>query len=194
MLFKSKAENLHKPDAWLIDKFAKTKQLDYLGILYERYMHLVYGISLKYLQDRPASQDAVMQIFEKLIEEIPKREIANFKSWLYVLAKNHCLMYLRSQRARINQEKHIEEYNEIFMDSNYELHHNNEMKLEQDIQLLKKCIEELRSQQKECVKLFYLEEKCYQEIAEITNFEMKKVKSYIQNGRRNLKICMDKNV
>jgi len=192
MFFKSADKYQAKTDDWLIDKFKDTGDLDFLGSLYERYMHLVYGVCLKYLKDRDASQDAVMQIFEKLIVELPKRDIENFKPWLHVLSRNYCLMHLRSQKSRFAREEKLLESNEIFMESDYELHHNNETALDHDLMALKKCIDELKSEQKECVKLFYLEEKCYQEITEATNHELKKVKSYIQNGKRNLKICMDK--
>ena len=192
MFFKSSDKFQAKPDEWLIDKFKDTSDLDFLGSLYERYMHLVYGVCLKYLKDRDASQDAVMQIFEKLIAELPKQDIENFKPWLHVISRNYCLMQLRSQKSRMVREEKMLQNNEIFMESDYELHHNNETVLELDIIALKKCIDELKSEQKECVKLFYLEEKCYQEITDTTNFELKKVKSYIKNGKRNLKICMDK--
>ncbi|MCG8310459.1 MAG: sigma-70 family RNA polymerase sigma factor [Cytophagales bacterium] len=192
MLFKSERKGRVRPDSWLIDKFIETGELDYLGDLYVRYMHLVYGVCIKYLKDRSVSQDAVMQIFEKLIVELPGRKIENFKPWLYVITKNHCLMQLRSQKSKQTHEKKIGEYHEIFMENSYELHHNNESGLDYDIKTLEKCIEELKTQQKKCIKLFYLEEKCYQEIVDITKFELKKVKSYIQNGKRNLKICMDK--
>ena len=192
MILKSADKFQGKSDDWLIDKFKDTGELDYLGGLYVRYMHLVYGVCLKYLKDRDSSQDAVIQIFEKLIEELPKRDIKNFKPWLHVICRNHCLMFLRSQKSRLAREEKMLENNEVFMESDYDLHHNNETRLEHDLTNLKKCIDELKSEQKECVKLFFLEEKCYQEITELTNFELKKVKSYIQNGKRNLKICMDK--
>lgn len=192
MFFKSYDKFQVKPDEWLIDKFTETGDLDFLGSLYERYMHLVYGVCLKYLKDRNASQDAVMQIFEKLIAELPKQDIENFKPWLHVISRNYCLMQLRSQKSRMVREEKMLQNNEFFMESDYELHHNNETVLELDLIALKKCIDELKSEQKECVKLFYLEEKCYKEITDATNFELKKVKSYIQNGKRNLKICMDK--
>ena len=192
MFFKSSDKFQAKPDNWLIDKFKDTSDLDFLGSLYERYMHLVYGVCLKYLKDRDVSQDAVMQIFEKLIIELPKQDIENFKPWLHVISRNYCLMQLRSQKSRMAREERMLQNNEIFMESDYQLHHNNETVLEHDLIALKKCIDELKSEQKECVKLFYLEEKCYQEITDTTNFELKKVKSYIQNGKRNLKICMDK--
>ncbi len=178
-------------DDWLIDQFTSTGDLEFLGKLFERYMHLVYGVCLKYLKDRDVSQDAAMQIFEKLITELPKRKIENFKPWLHVITRNHCLMYLRSEKTRTSNEERMAESQEFFMESPYGLHLNNEQVLDSDLESLKKCIDELKLEQKECVKLFYLEEKCYQEIADETKYELKKVKSFIQNGKRNLKICME---
>lgn len=194
MFFKSSGTPKIAPDDWLIDKFKSTGNLEHLGRLYEKYMHLVYGVCLKYLQDRESAQDATMQIFEKLIIEIPKREIENFKPWLHVLTKNHCLMILRSEKSRISREENIARGSSFFMENSVELHHNNEQVLNNDLETLKKCMDQLKAGQQECIKLFYLEEKCYQEIAECTGFELNKVKSYIQNGKRNLKICMEQHV
>lgn len=193
MFFKSSGKENSNTDTLLIEKFKSTGDLEYLGQLYEKYMPMVYGVCLKYLKDREAGQDATMQIFEKLIIEIPKREIENFKPWLHVLTKNHCLMQLRSEKSRTAREEKMEIGNEIFMESSYESHHHNESMLDRDLETLKKCIDKLKDEQKECIKLFYLDELCYQEIVDSTNFELKKVKSYIQNGKRNLKICMDEN-
>lgn len=193
MFFKSQGRNRNESDEWLIAKFKSTSDLQFLGRLYEKYMHLVYGVCLKYLRDRETSQDATMQIFEKLIVELPKREIENFKPWLHVITKNHCLMYLRSLKSHRANEDKLVETGEVFMESSYELHHNNESGLEEDLEALKKCIDKLKQEQKECVKLFYLDEKCYQEIASELNVEIKKVKSLIQNGKRNLKICIESN-
>jgi len=148
-------------------------------------MHLVYGLCLKYFRNKEESQDAVTQIFEKLIEAVKKHEIQNFKSWLYVLAKNHCLMAIRSQKSQSVQ------FEAGIMESNLILHHEDEGELEDDLQKLENCIEKLQTEQKECVELFYLKKKPYLHIADKTGFDLKKVKSYIQNGKRNLKICMD---
>jgi len=191
MFFKSASKESSDSDAALIEQFKSSGDLEYLGQLYERYMHLVYGVCLKYLKDREASRDATMQIFEKLIIEIPKRDILNFKPWLHVLTKNHCLMQLRSEKARHAGKEKMIENEMIFMESGQEMNLNNESVLDHDLEALKKCIDQLKNEQKECIKLFYLEEKCYQEIAESTRKKKKKVKSYIQNGKRNLKICMD---
>ena len=150
-------------------------------------MHLVYGLCLKYLKDKEESQDAVMQVFEKLIESVKKHEIQNFKSWLYVLAKNHCLMAIRSRKSKSQSV----EFEPDIMESNLILHHEDESELEDDLQKLENCIEKLQNEQKQCVELFYLQKKPYLHIAEKTGFDLKKVKSYIQNGKRNLKICME---
>lgn len=193
MFFKSSTKNIKESDDGLINKFNATGDLEFLGQLFNQYIHLVYGVCLKYLKEREAARDATMQIFEKLIVELPKREIENFKPWLHVITKNHCLMHLRSQKAKLLQQDKIIEEQNYFMENSYELHPNNESVLEQDLETLKKCIEKLKTEQKDCVRLFYLEEKCYQEIAEELRFEIKKVKSFIQNGKRNLKICMESN-
>lgn len=191
MFFKSGRRKEDAPDSWLIDQFVTSGDLEFLGILYERYMHLVYGVCLKYLKDRDESQDAAMQIFEKLMVELPKRKIENFKPWLHVITKNYCLMHLRSEKSRMHHEEKLAESNEVFMESTYDVHLNNEPVLDKDLESLKKCIEQLKQEQRECIKLFYLDEKCYQEIADEMKYELKKVKSHIQNGKRNLKICMD---
>ena len=193
MFVSSKGNIINESDDRLIAKFKSTGDLEYLGKLFDKYMHLVYGVCLKYLKEREASQDATMQIFEKLMVELPKREIDNFKPWLHVITKNHCLMQLRSQKIKFAQQEKLVSEQDYFMESSFELHHNNEPVLEQDLETLRKCIEQLKSEQKECVSLFYLEEKCYQEISDKLSFELKKVKSFIQNGKRNLKICMEKN-
>lgn len=182
-----------KTDEELLGKFQHSGNLDVLGELYSRYMHLVYGVSLKYLGDRDDAQDAVMHIFEKLITDLPRHEVQNFKSWLYVLAKNHCLMEIRSGKSADNRLEGLK-IEQDFMESGEEMHPID--KEDNSIEdALKECIEQLKNEQKECIDLFYYQKLCYQEIAEKLNMKEKKVKSYLQNGKRNLKICLEgKNV
>ena len=180
-------------DERLLEKFRKSGNLDLLGELYSRYMHLVYGVSLKYLNDRDDAQDAVMNIFEKLIDDLPRHEVQNFKSWLYVLTKNHCLMEIRSRKSTDRRLEGLKIEQE-FMESADEMHlidrEDNAIG-----EALKACIERLKSEQKQCIQLFYYKKLCYQEVAEELNMDEKKVKSYLQNGKRNLKICLEgKNV
>jgi len=181
---------VHQDDIELLERYGKNGDLRILGQLYERYMHLVFGVCMKYLKDREIARDAVMDIFESLPEKIRKHEIRNFKSWLHVLTKNHCLMLLRS--ARYKKEQQAEEITDYHMESADLLHHDNGVGLESDLRALKKCIETLNAEQKTCVQLFFLEERSYREIAAHTAYDLKKVKSHIQNGKRNLKNCMEK--
>ncbi len=178
-------------DQELIIRFRNSGDLEDLGVLYARYMHLVYGVCLKYFKNREESQDAVIRIFEKLSDELLKHEVQNFKSWLHVLTKNHCLMHLRSEKSKLAREEKAVKENQIFMESAYEMHPLNDEPLEKDLKALRHCIEQLKEEQKECIKLFYLEEKCYREIVELLRIDQNKVKSFIQNGRRNLKICLE---
>lgn len=161
--------------------------MDLLGALYQDYMHLVFGLCLKYLKNKVEAQDAVIEIFEELVIKLKKHEVDNFKSWLYVLAKNHCLMKLRKQKTR----GHEEEIGDVFMESTSFAHHEEETPLEDNLDKLKSCIEKLKDEQRQCVDLFFLQQKCYKEIEELLAIDIKKVKSYIQNGKRNLKICME---
>jgi len=179
-----------EPEEFLLKEYQSSGNLEVLGNLYSRYMHLVYGVCLKYLQNRDDAKDAVMQIFEKLITEVRQHDIKHFKSWLYVLTKNFCLMQLRSQKTtdrRINNYKmdHVKS-----VESLLELHPIDKEDTEKDLPL-KECLEKLNEEQQICIHLFYFENKCYREIAEFLNMDEKKVKSHLQNGKRNLKICLE---
>jgi RNA polymerase sigma-70 factor, ECF subfamily len=189
-------KNRSKTDIALLIEFRSGGDLEVLGELYSRYIHLVYGVCLKYLKVREESQDAVMQIFEKLIIEIPKHNIENFRSWLHVVTKNYCLMQLRSEKS---QSERISEWineHDIFMETAIDLHPIDEDK---DSNLLNSaledCIERLKEEQKKCIQQFYFENRCYNEISADLDMDVKKVKSYLQNGKRNLKLCLEeKNV
>jgi RNA polymerase sigma-70 factor (ECF subfamily) len=176
-------------DEELLQRYLRSGDLELLGELYARYMHLVYGVSLKYLENREDASDAVMHIFEKLISELPRHQVRNFKSWLYVLTKNHSLMELRSRKQVRNKADEINtEFK--FMESADELHpidradHSMEDKLAE-------CIKQLKKEQRACIEMFYYQNQCYREIAAELQIEEKKVKSHIQNGKRNLKICLE---
>lgn len=163
----------------------------YLGELYKRYSHLVYGVCLKYLKNEEEGEDAVIQIFEKLMEDLKKHEIANFKSWLHSVARNHCLMFLRKKQVvikKINEYEAVYEHEETFA-APFEV--NEKMEQELVFTDLEKAIAVLKEEQRICIELFFLKEKCYQEVAEETGFSEKQVKSYIQNGKRNLAIQMN---
>lgn len=180
-----------KSDEKLLADYLETQDMEILGELYSRYMHLVYGVCLKYFKEREKSKDAVMQIFEKLVTETGRHEIRNFKSWLYVVSKNHCLMDLRKTKG--GKTIFVSNENEMagFVENEAELHPIDREPDETIEQALNGCIEKLKNEQKMCIRLFYFENKSYREISASLNLEEKKVKSFIQNGKRNLKICME---
>jgi RNA polymerase sigma factor (sigma-70 family) len=174
-------------DAELVTLYKKSEDLQVLGQLYQRYMELVYGVCLKYFKDSEKSKDGVMQIFEELVSKLKKHDVENFKSWLYKLSINHCLMQLRTPKNLKTVE-----FNPAFVQSTEDVHLNGVFEKEENLNKMAACLETLDNEQKEAVKLFYLEGKCYNEIVEITGHEWNMVRSSIQNGRRNLKNCMDK--
>jgi RNA polymerase sigma-70 factor (ECF subfamily) len=176
-------------DGELVYRFRQSGDISVLGSLYQRYMELVYGVCLKYLKDAEQSKDAVMQIFEELVVKLPKHEVDNFKSWLYVLARNHCLMQLRSPKNLKTTA-----FNPTVVYSEENGHLNGAQEKEEQFVLMEDCLSKLPEEQKQTVKKFYLDQKCYKEIAEETGADFNKVRSLIQNGKRNLKICMEKKI
>ena len=191
-------------DAELILRFKNLRDNTIIGELFQRYTHLVFGVCMKYLKNEDEAKDGVMQIFEKLISDLHRHNIDNFKGWLYMVAKNHCLMYLRSRKVHIELPPHltgsfadsysddaIQHKNEegIPVELSSSVHHNGEDK-EKQLALMEFAIKKLKEEQKKCIEFFYLQEKSYEEVAQLTGYTMKEVKSYIQNGKRNLRIIM----
>jgi len=173
----------------LIILYKQTADLEVLGRLYQPYMDLVFGVCLKYLKNSESAKDAVMAIFEELVSKLRKHEVDNFKGWLHTVAKNHCLMQLRSAKNIKTNE-----FDPEIMHLTETVHLNGIMEKEEHLQQLGECLETLSPEQKTVVELFYLEHKCYKEIESITGVEWNKVRSNIQNGRRNLKICMEQKI
>lgn len=180
-------------DNELITEYKNTKNNVFVGILYKRYGHLVLGLSLKYLKDEDEAKDAVMQIFEKLLADLLKFQIEYFKSWLYTFSKNHCLMIIRTKQSKLKKEIDLQIHADSFMETNHNSHLNTEQDKEQQYTLLEKAINELNEDQRKCIDLFYLKERSYQEISDTTGYTLNEVKSFIQNGKRNLKIKLERN-
>lgn len=175
-------------DQELLQLFYARQDKNLLGYLLQRYTLLLFGVCMKYLKNEEAAKDSVQQIFLKALQEVPRYEIVYFKSWIYMVAKNHCLMYLRNHNKYIPielQEHHAEHLPEE--DSLRE-----KLEKEQLLELVEQGMETLGQEQKQCVILFYLNKKSYQEISENTGFSLLQVKSFIQNGKRNIKVWVEK--
>jgi RNA polymerase sigma-70 factor (ECF subfamily) len=176
----------HTDDQQLLQYFYNDKNNEWLGILLQRYTLLLFGVCMKYLKNEEEAKDAVQQVFLKTITELPKYKVDYFKSWIYMVAKNHCLMKLRDK-------------GKIPVEINDELHGkadeaDNIKKLREKDQLytsMELAIQQLNEEQQQCITLFYLDKKSYQEITATTGYSMLQVKSFIQNGKRNLKIMLE---
>ena len=190
MFFKKSRNIAQYSDQELILAFKQHGDNAMVGELYKRYAHLVFGLCMKYLKQEPAAKDMAMQVFEKLLSKLADQQVEKFKSWLYVLTKNECLMQLRKEKVNGNQ-RFLPLDGSHFMENEPLEHPDDEDILEQDLGKLESCIGKLKEEQEICIRLFYLEKKSYQEIEQSTGYALKKVKSYIQNGKRNLKICVE---
>ena len=184
MIFLSKNKVRKMSDIDLIHAYSKSGNSAFIGVLFERYYALCYGVCLRYLNNKDISKDAVIQVFEKILNEAGKLEISNFNTWIYSVTKNQCLMVLRTDKRRSEREKKYSEELIITDHQNIEGNKNQE---------LIDAINQLDIHQKQCINLFYFEKKTYKEIAELTGYPLPKIKSYIQNGKRNLKILIHNN-
>ncbi|MFP5042460.1 RNA polymerase sigma factor [Parasediminibacterium sp. JCM 36343] len=176
----------HITDEELLNKFYVDGDSQWMGILLQRYTLLLLGVCMKYLKNEIEAQDAVQQVFLKAIIEVRKYKVAYFKSWLYMIAKNHCLVLLRHK----NKIMLVEE-GDLAMpaeETDLQALQNNE----QTLTAMEICLPKLNEEQKTCLTLFYLERRSYQEVSAATGFDIAHVKSYIQNGKRNLKILVEK--
>jgi RNA polymerase sigma-70 factor (ECF subfamily) len=175
------------PDAVLVTGYKESGNQQYLLTLYQRYAGLLFGVCYKHLQSATAAQDACADIYVELVSKLQKHEVENFRGWLHVLAKNHCL-----QKIRGAKDTGHEVLTDDFVQSEDPSHLEEVIRRESDFSVMEKCMDELNEEQRQMVKLFYLEEKCYNDIVALTGKSWNLVRSHIQNGRRNLKNCIER--
>jgi len=182
-----KDNHQHKTDQELLEQFYAGHDNEWLGILLQRYTLLLLGVCMKYLKNEEEARDSVQQVFLKVIQELRKYKVEYFKSWLYMVAKNHCLMKLREKQGKFMTG--IDDRQMAQPDA--ETDRQALMQNDQALELMELALKELHPEQQQCVTLFYLQKKSYQQISEETGYSMLQVKSYIQNGKRNLKILIE---
>jgi RNA polymerase sigma factor (sigma-70 family) len=177
----------HITDQELLDRWYSDHNNEWLGVLLQRYTLLLFGVCMKYIKQEDEARDCVQQIFVKVITELAKYRVEYFKSWIYTIARNHCLMKLRDQHGRAAElsESMLAAWDD-------EPGNNSHREKEQLLEWMGDALKELGKEQKLCVTLFYLDKQSYQEIASKTGFTLMQVKSHIQNGKRNLKLLMEK--
>ena len=186
-LFKKKEYN---SDEELLKHYKQSGNKELFADLFKKHVSVVYGTCLFYLQDKDEAQDATMQLFEKLLLDINNREIDNFEGWLSFVVRNHCISIIRKNKS---QSKNIKSYYEFeYEDANYETEEKiNAVSDDVMLENMKQCLPKLKENQRVCVELFYLNNKSYQDIANETGFTLNEIKSFIQNGKRNLKLLLD---
>lgn len=173
-------------DEEIISLYKEKQWTGCIDELYQRYSHMVFGVCMKYVKQIENAEDLTLSLFTSLTEKLMKHQVQHFKSWLYVSARNSSLMFLRANK--MSQELNDDDI--MYDDGDQRL----DEKLEQDelIESLIMLFEELKQEQRICIQLFYLQKKSYEEVANITSYSMKEVKSHLQNGRRNLKLLLEK--
>jgi RNA polymerase sigma-70 factor (ECF subfamily) len=173
-------------DEELLEQYRDTGDSEYFGQLYNRYIPLIYGLCLKYLQDEAKSQDAVMEIFENLLPKVTNYDIKVFKTWLYSVVKNHCFHLLKANKREmvVDFDSNLMESDDVLTLLGEEVNRDKE-------DALNYCMAKLSEPQRITVMKFFYEDLSYADIVETTGYDLKSVKSYLQNGKRNLKICIE---
>lgn len=173
-------------DEQLVSKYMDSGNDDYLTELYRRYIDMIYGVCLKYYKNTTEAKDASADIYLLLLKRAKGKEINNWKPWLYTVVKNHCLEQLRSRSSKVSKQL---DANIVYSE---EVFHPYSESKEGELNQLSQCIETLPEDQRKCIEMFYLEKKSYQQLSEILSLSWSSVRSKIQNGRRNLKNCMNR--
>lgn len=187
-IFRFKKNIAQLSDNELLEKYRSEREQKYIGELFSRYYELTYLVCLKYLKDTDTAKDATMDIFEKLFDTLLNTSVGNFKNWLYSVAKNHSLMVLRKQNITVDiAEIDFSEKSFMENDAKFDLLSENE----KNSVNLKEKLTKLKEPQRKCLTMFYFEKKSYKVIANETSYSIKQVKSYIQNGKRNLKNLLE---
>ncbi|MEM1358542.1 MAG: sigma-70 family RNA polymerase sigma factor [Bacteroidota bacterium] len=173
-------------DLELVKAFCADDRREALGLLYQRYGHLVVGLCLDYLKEREAARDATMEIFEKVTLKVCNQPIDSFRAWLFYTSRNYCIDLLRKRVRERERLAKISEPN--FVESS----DADRPLSEERLQHLPDALAQLGEEQARCIKLFYLKGLSYTEVATTTGYDLKQVKSYLQNGRRNLRNHLEK--
>jgi RNA polymerase sigma factor (sigma-70 family) len=167
-------------DEELLQHYRSTADSNWLGLLLQRYTMLLLGVAMKYLKDKEQAQDAVQQVFLKALTHLPQGEIQNFKGWLYILMRNHCLQLLRDKNYMADEQA-------IANIPSTETDNKALQQQEHTLEQMTEALEELPQEQQQCITMFYLQKLSYQQITDRTGYSFMQVKSYVQNGKRNLK-------
>lgn len=85
-------------DQELLELFFKDGDNFWIGVLLQRYTLLLLGVSMKYLKDEEEAKDNVQQVNLKVLMELRKYKVEYFKTWLFSVVRNHCLMRLRGKQ------------------------------------------------------------------------------------------------
>ncbi len=169
-------------DDELITSYKRSGEPYYAGVLFQRFTQHLAVVTYKYLKKQADAEDALMEVFEIILRDLKTHDVINFRAWAYSVTKHHCLKKLKSENDKKFKPESV--LKQIADETNYDF---DPYLLDNQIEDLKKAISNLVPEQRICIDLFYLQEKSYKEVSESTGFSLNEVKSYLQNGKRNLK-------
>lgn len=190
-MFSRNSNNRQKlSDSDLIDRYRFSHDNAYIGELFQRYSHMLFGVCIKYMKDEEKAKDVVMDVFEKVLLDLKRHPVENFRTWVYTVTKNQCLMDLRKEKRVDARKEEFAHLSKETVEFDIPMHLNGDSDAEKD-RKLDEAIDELKDGQRECIRMYYFEKQSYEEIEAKTGYTYKQVKSFLQNGKRNLKIKLN---
>jgi RNA polymerase sigma factor (sigma-70 family) len=169
-------------DQELIEEYKRTSNSWYAGELFRKYNQLITAVAYNYMQNNVDTEDAVMEVFEIILRDLQHHEVSNFKTWVYSVTKHLCLKKLKKNPLEVTDVEQA--LRNMAAEENPQ---SEAVKLEEQLEKLQEALLRLSEEQKKCIELFYFKEKSYKEVSDLTGYSVNEVKSYLQNGKRNLK-------
>ncbi len=194
MAYFNSTSNSKLTDEELIKKYRFSHDKTYLGELFLRYTPYIFGVAIKNLKSQKEAEDVTLTIFNKISSDLKRIDVTDFSKLLYQLVKELCDIEVKKKNATGEESKMIL-IDELTKESDDNLYINSDKpKLSLDANNLRLAIDTLNESQKICIDLFYVQNKSYQEVADITGYSLNQVKTNIQNGKRLLKTYVEKKI
>jgi RNA polymerase sigma-70 factor (ECF subfamily) len=155
-------------------------------ILYDRHAQPVYNLLMRIVRDAAVAEELLQEIFWQMWQKAEQYEgSGSMAAWLYRMARNKALDYLRQKQARpqvANTEIEILERSPRHQISSAE----SEVEQSWRRQQVQQALESIPGEQRLCLELAYFEGMSQRQIAEQTNTPLGTIKTRMRIGMEKL--------
>ena len=157
-----------------------------MGTLVVQYQHWVYNIAYGILGHHEDAQDAAQDAFLSVWQNINKFQFrSQFSTWLYRIVKNKCLNVIDQRKRRKTEPMEIDD-SQPWVPLDNVTPEQEALRSEQS-EILHAALGRLKESYRTILVLRELRELSYEEIAEVLNCTLGRVKSRLHEARKALK-------